>query len=83
MIKWFAANKLFLNLSETNIMKFTANNSPHSALCIGYEGKCIKEVINIMSLGIQIDNHLNWKSHIEKMIPRWSMLCSYVNGPYQ
>jgi hypothetical protein len=39
MINWFAANKLVLNLNETNIMKFITNNSPHSALCIGYKGK--------------------------------------------
>jgi len=36
MINWFAANKLFVNLNETNIMKFITNSS-HSALCIGYE----------------------------------------------
>jgi len=45
MINWFAANKLFLNLNETNIMKLITNNSPYSALRIGYEGKCIKELV--------------------------------------
>jgi len=59
MINWFAANKLFLNLNETNIMKFVTNNLPHSALLIGYEGKCIKEMVSIRFLGVQIDNHLN------------------------
>jgi hypothetical protein len=82
MINWFAANKLFLNLNETNIMKFITNSS-HSTLCISYEGKCIKDMVSIRSCGAQIDNHLNWKNHIERMIPRWSMLCSYVNCPYQ
>jgi hypothetical protein len=83
MINWFAANKLFLNLNETNVIKFITNNSPHSALCIGHEGKCIKEMVSVRSFGLQIDNHLNWKTCIEQMIPRWSVLCSYVNGPYQ
>jgi len=83
MINWFPANKLFLNLHERNIMKFITNNSPHSALLIDYEGKCITEMVSIKSLGVQIDNHLNWKNHIEQMIPRWSVLCTYVNGAYQ
>ena len=83
MINWFAAIKLFLNLNETNIMKFITNSSPHSVLCISYEGKCIKEMVIIRSLSVQIDNYLNWKNCIEQMIPRWSVLCSCVNGPYQ
>jgi hypothetical protein len=83
MINWFATNKLFLDLNEANIMKFVTNNSPHSALRVGYEGKCIKKMVSIRYLGVQIDNHLNWKNHIEQMFPRWSMLCSHVNGPHQ
>ena len=30
MIKWFAANKLFLNLDKTNIMKFVIKMASHS-----------------------------------------------------
>jgi hypothetical protein len=30
IIKWFAANKLVLNLYKTNIMKFITRNSLHS-----------------------------------------------------
>ena len=37
MIKWFAANKLFLNL--TNIMKFVTKSSSHSTSGIGYKKK--------------------------------------------
>jgi methyl coenzyme M reductase alpha subunit len=40
MSKWFAANRLALNLDETNIIKFTANNYPQHALNTGYNGKC-------------------------------------------
>jgi hypothetical protein len=25
--------------------------------------------------GLQIDNCLNWKNHVEEMIPKWRMLC--------
>jgi hypothetical protein len=43
MIEWFAANKLFINLEKTNIMKFVTKNLPHCALTIGYKDK-YKEV---------------------------------------
>jgi hypothetical protein len=68
MIKWFAANNLVLNLDKINTMKLITNNSPHSALCIGYKEKYIEGPVNIKFLGLQIDNHLNWKNRIEQMI---------------
>jgi len=41
MIKWSAANNLFPNLDETNIMRFIKKNSPLSTLLIGYKEKYI------------------------------------------
>ena len=70
MIKWFAANNLVLNLDKINIMKFITKNSSHSTLCIGYKEKYIEEAVNTEFLGLQIDNHLTWKNHIEQMIPK-------------
>jgi hypothetical protein len=32
MSKWFAANRLALNVDKTNIIKFIANNSPQHTL---------------------------------------------------
>jgi hypothetical protein len=39
MSKWFAANKVDLNLDKTNITKFIATNSPQFQLDIGYNDK--------------------------------------------
>jgi hypothetical protein len=61
MIKWFSANQLVLNLDKTNRMKFITNNPSHSALRIGYKEEYIEETVNTKFLGLQIDNHLNWK----------------------
>jgi hypothetical protein len=68
MIKWFAANKLVLNTGKTNMMKFVINNSLCSALHIGYKEKYIEETVNTKSLSWQIDNHIDWKNYIEKII---------------
>ena len=65
IIKWFAANNLVLNLDKTNIMKFITKNSAHSAFLIEYKEKYIAETVNTKFHGLQIDNHINWKNHIE------------------
>jgi hypothetical protein len=82
MIEWFTANKLVLNLDKTNIMKFITKNSPHFALCIAYRGKYIEETINTKFLGLQIDNHLTWKNHIDQMVPMLSEACYAVRSMY-
>jgi hypothetical protein len=82
MIEWFTANKLVLNLDRTNIMKFIMNNSPHSALYIGYKEKIIEETVKTKFLGLHIDNHLNWKNHIDQMIPKLSGACYTVRSMF-
>jgi hypothetical protein len=71
----FAANSLVLNLGKMNIMKFMTKNSSHSTLHIGYKEKCIKETMNTKFLGLQIDNHVNWKNHIVELISKLSGAC--------
>jgi hypothetical protein len=80
--EWFSANELVLNLEKTNIMKFVTNNSPHCALNIGYKGKYIEETVNSKFLGLHLDNHLNWKDHIDQMIPKLSGACHAVRSMF-
>jgi hypothetical protein len=82
MIELFTANKLVLNLDKTNIVKFIMNNSPHSALCIGYKEKYIEDMAKTKFLGLHIDNHLNWKNHIDQMIPKLSGACYTVRSMF-
>ena len=42
MIKWFAANKLVVNLDKTNITKFITKKSSHFTLCIGCKRKAYR-----------------------------------------
>jgi hypothetical protein len=41
------------------------NNSPHCALRIDYRGKYIGETIDAKFIGLQVDNHLTLKNHID------------------
>jgi hypothetical protein len=67
MSKWFAANKLALNLDKTNIR-------------IGYNDKYIEESVHTKFLGLQIENHLNWKNHIDQLVPKLSRACYAVRS---
>jgi hypothetical protein len=70
MKKWFNANRLALNRDKTNIIKFTTNNFQQYVLNIEYSGKYIEESVNTKFLGLQIDNHISWSNHIDKLIPK-------------
>jgi hypothetical protein len=43
-------------------------------------GKHIQESVNTKFLGLQIDNHLNWTNHIDKLIPKLSGACYAVRS---
>ena len=77
MIKWFAACKFVLNLDKTNITKVITKNSSHSTLYIGYKGDNTERMVNTKPLGLQTDNHIYWKNHIEQMVPK-STAASYA-----
>jgi len=51
-------------------MKFITKNSSHSTLHIGYKEKYVEGKVDIKFLGLQIDNHINWKAQIEQIIPK-------------
>ena len=81
MIECFSANKLVLNLEKTNVMKYVTINQPYYELTVSYKGKCIGAV-NLKCLGIQIDNHLAWRNHIDQIIPKLSIACYMVRQMY-
>jgi hypothetical protein len=70
--KWIKANKLTLNFDKTNFMKFCTTFKNCVNLSIGYIDKIIEEVETTKFLGLQVDNNLNWKIHIQYIIPKLS-----------
>ena len=59
-------------------MKFITKNSSHSTLHSGYKEKYTEETVNTKCLGLQINNHIQWKNHNEQMIPKLSAACYAV-----
>jgi hypothetical protein len=56
-------------------MKFVINNKTCINLNIGYYNKTIEEVGITKFLSLQIDDNLNWKRHIEYIIPKLTSAC--------
>jgi len=73
---------MVLNLEKTNIMAFLTINQPYCALTVSSKDKCIEEAVNLKFLAIQIDSHLNWRNHIDQIIPKLSVACYMVRQIY-
>jgi len=63
-------------------MKFGTINQTYCALTISHKDKCIEEAANLKFFGVQINNHFNWKSHIDQIIPKISVACYMVRQMY-
>ena len=56
-------------------MKFNSNYLNNVPLEIPYKDKLIQEEINTKFLGLGIDKHMNWKTHIQLILPKLSSVC--------
>ena len=63
--QWFYINQLMLNITETNVIKFTPKTITHVPLDINYKDNVIDEVKSTKFLGMHIHNLMNWKNHVE------------------
>jgi hypothetical protein len=80
--KWFEANGLSLNIDKTNAIKFNLSHYQEDSFQIPYKDKEINQVSNIKFLGLEIDQRLNWKTHIEQTIPTLSTACYAVRSMF-
>ncbi len=72
---WFDANKLSMNVSKTKLMHFrhcrNIRNNVEFDVSIG--GEAIEFVSHFKYLGVTVDKHLSFDTHIDK-------LCGKVNS---
>jgi len=69
MTGWFLANGLVLNMEKTNIMKFTPNNHHNETFQILHQNRLLIGTDNTKFLGLELDKNVNWKNHIQKILP--------------
>lgn len=73
--KWFILNKLSLNVAKTNYILFRQSKSQRTGhIKIGTND--IKQVDHTKFLGVDVDEKLNWKIHIEKVAKKLSKCCA-------
>ena len=57
---------------KTDIIKFSPSHLFQSQLIMEHNNTTISEVPDRKFLGVQIDNHLNWTCHIDRILPKLS-----------
>jgi hypothetical protein len=67
-----------LNIAKPNVIKFTPKTTAHVRLDVYYKDNVIDEVKSTKFLGKDIDNHMNWKNHVEHILPKLSAACFSV-----
>jgi len=54
----------------------------YCTLTVSYKDKYRLEAVNLNFLGTQINNELNWRNHIDQIIPKLSITCYMLRQMY-
>ena len=73
--EWCQLNSLSLNMSKTHFIQFSSKSLNDSDINILYENNYISKVSDPNFLGLNINNTLSWKTHIDKILPKLSSAC--------
>jgi hypothetical protein len=65
---------------KTSFLKFGAKNKPSTNMQTGHNDQYIQIVKTTRFLGLYIDSHLNWKSHVNLIWPNFSATCFAVRS---
>jgi hypothetical protein len=82
MFKWFQNNQFVLNLDKTNIIKFTPTAATSNPLNLTFYDKTLIEVETIKFVGLQLDNHLTCKGHIDVLLHKLNTVCFLIRKLY-
>jgi len=69
-----------LNITKTNVIKFTPKTTAHVPLDIYCKYNVIDDVKSTKFLGMHIQNLINWKNHVEQILPKLSVACFSIRN---
>jgi hypothetical protein len=69
-------------MGKTNIIKFCSNHFQINLNQSASANNIIKEVTNTNFLGLGLDNNMNWKNHVAKILPKLSRSSYAVRAMY-
>jgi hypothetical protein len=78
--KRFHSNLLMLNYDKTYFLQFTTKTNKENNMQILYNNKTITTIKSIKFLGLTLNTTLNWKHHINKLIPRLKQACYVIRS---
>ena len=81
---WVRANKLCINYSKSNFMLM--NNHKNINFSVSIDHHPISKQSSLKYLGVMLDDKLNWKPQIEKLVTQLSKSCGMLfkfKTPYQ
>ncbi|KAG6449746.1 hypothetical protein O3G_MSEX006201 [Manduca sexta] len=64
---WMTSHNLQLNYQKTKLITFHPPQKQPLNIDISYKGTTLELVKNVTLLGLDIDSHINWKQHIQKI----------------
>jgi hypothetical protein len=68
MSRWFQSNQFALNLDKTKMIKFIPTSATSHPLQTLFFNEMVEVVEMIKFLGLQLDNHLTCKGHIDLLL---------------
>ena len=73
--EWVKQNSLSLNISKTYFIQFSSKSLNYLDINITYENNYITKVNGLKFMGLNINNALSWKTHIDKILHKLSSAC--------
>lgn len=67
VVQWLENHNLEVNFTKTKLMEFRPHQKSSLNVELRINNKTVKKVSTCTLLGIEIDTHLNWKEHVEKI----------------
>jgi len=71
---WLNSNKLTLNISKTHFLFFNKHLTNNPPLKLFYNGVQITNVTHTKILGVEVDEKLSWKPHIQTLTKKLSSI---------
>lgn len=76
--QWIKSNNLKLNVSKTNYILFQNRSLNNVMPHIQLQGETLTQMNCTKFLGVLIDEHLNWKFHIDEVCLKVSKICGIM-----
>jgi hypothetical protein len=82
MVDWFQKNQLVLNFDKTKIIKLISTAYAHCPLNLVLRSKSLQEADMFKFLGLQLDNRLMFKAHIDSLLYKLMTVCFLMRKLY-